>query len=82
MCVCVCLSEGAPFSWWVGGPGAGQVQTYWAGAQPGSRQCACGLQDACLDPHHYCNCDADWDQWYAASCLDSFGPDSATYHGR
>ncbi|CAB1420470.1 unnamed protein product [Pleuronectes platessa] len=29
----------------------------------GSRQCACGLQDACLDSHHYCNCDADYDQW-------------------
>ncbi|XP_062252129.1 contactin-associated protein-like 4 [Platichthys flesus] len=55
--------EGVPFSWWVGGPGAGQIQTYWAGAQPGSRQCACGLQDACLDSHHYCNCDADYDQW-------------------
>ncbi|XP_035503829.2 contactin-associated protein-like 4 isoform X2 [Scophthalmus maximus] len=55
--------EGAPFSWWVGGPGAGQVQTYWAGAEPASRQCACGLQDNCLDPNHYCNCDADYDQW-------------------
>ncbi|XP_028259769.1 contactin-associated protein-like 4 [Parambassis ranga] len=57
--------EGAPFSWWVGGPGPdpGQVQTHWGGALPGSRQCACGLQDSCLDPTHYCNCDADYDQW-------------------
>ncbi|XP_047444283.1 contactin-associated protein-like 4 [Mugil cephalus] len=55
--------EGAPFSWWVGGPGAGQVQTYWGGALPGSRQCACGLKDECLDSSHYCNCDADYDQW-------------------
>ncbi|KAM3619666.1 uncharacterized protein V6R79_011561 [Siganus canaliculatus] len=55
--------EGAPFSWWVGGPAPGQVQMYWAGAQPGSRQCACGLQDECLDPHYYCNCDADSDLW-------------------
>ncbi|XP_029286155.1 contactin-associated protein-like 4 [Cottoperca gobio] len=55
--------EGAPFSWWVGGPGPGQVQTYWGGALPGSRQCACGLQDNCLDSNHYCNCDADYDQW-------------------
>ncbi|XP_023284645.1 contactin-associated protein-like 4 [Seriola lalandi dorsalis] len=55
--------EGAPFSWWVGGPDAGQVQTYWGGAQPNSRQCACGLQDSCLDSNHYCNCDADYDQW-------------------
>uniref|UniRef100_A0A3B5BNK5 Contactin-associated protein-like 4 n=1 Tax=Stegastes partitus TaxID=144197 RepID=A0A3B5BNK5_9TELE len=55
--------EGSPFSWWVGGPGSGQVQMYWGGALPGSRQCACGLQDSCLDPSHYCNCDADYDQW-------------------
>ncbi|XP_040896361.1 contactin-associated protein-like 4 [Toxotes jaculatrix] len=55
--------EGAPFSWWVGGPDPGEVQTYWGGAQPGSRQCACGLQDSCLDSNHYCNCDADYDQW-------------------
>ncbi|XP_029905626.1 contactin-associated protein-like 4 [Myripristis murdjan] len=55
--------EGSPFSWWVGGPGPGQVQTYWGGALPGSHQCACGLQDTCLDPKHYCNCDADHDQW-------------------
>uniref|UniRef100_A0A3Q1GK89 Contactin-associated protein-like 4 n=1 Tax=Acanthochromis polyacanthus TaxID=80966 RepID=A0A3Q1GK89_9TELE len=55
--------EGSPFSWWVGGPGSGQVHTYWGGALPGSRQCACGLEDSCLDPSHYCNCDADYDQW-------------------
>ncbi|KAM7409799.1 hypothetical protein PAMA_001340 [Pampus argenteus] len=55
--------EGAPFSWWVGGPGPGQVQTYWGGALPGSQQCACGLLDSCLDSDHYCNCDADYDQW-------------------
>ncbi|KAM3875665.1 contactin-associated protein-like 4 [Diretmus argenteus] len=55
--------EGSPFSWWVGGPGPGQVQTHWGGGLPGSHQCACGLQDSCLDPKHYCNCDADYDQW-------------------
>ncbi|XP_036971862.1 contactin-associated protein-like 4 [Acanthopagrus latus] len=55
--------EGAPFSWWLGGPAPGQVQAYWGGALPDSRQCACGLQDNCLDSNHYCNCDADYDQW-------------------
>ncbi|XP_069009157.1 contactin-associated protein-like 4 [Embiotoca jacksoni] len=55
--------EGAPFSWWVGGLGPGQVQTYWGGALPGSQQCACGLQDNCVDTSHYCNCDADFDRW-------------------
>ncbi|KAM4628786.1 contactin-associated protein-like 5 [Polymixia lowei] len=55
--------EGSPFSWWVGGPGLGQVQTYWGGALPSSHQCACGLRDSCLNPKHYCNCDADYEQW-------------------
>ncbi|KAM3863187.1 contactin-associated protein-like 4 [Diretmus argenteus] len=57
--------EGSPFSWWVGGqgPGPGQVQTYWGGALPGSQQCACGLQENCVDPKHYCNCDADRNEW-------------------
>uniref|UniRef100_A0A8C3A515 Contactin associated protein like 3 n=1 Tax=Cyclopterus lumpus TaxID=8103 RepID=A0A8C3A515_CYCLU len=53
--------EGSPFSWWLGGPGPGRVQTYWGGAQPGSQQCVCGLQGDCVDPQHYCNCDADRD---------------------
>ncbi|KAM9762601.1 contactin-associated protein-like 4 [Menidia menidia] len=55
--------DGGPFSWWVGGPGPGQVQTYWGGAQPGSQQCACSLQNSCLDSTYHCNCDADYDQW-------------------
>ncbi|XP_027147664.1 contactin-associated protein-like 4 isoform X1 [Larimichthys crocea] len=55
--------EGSPFSWWLGGPGAGRVQTYWGGSQPGSQQCACGLQGDCVDPQHYCNCDADRMEW-------------------
>ncbi|PWA16184.1 hypothetical protein CCH79_00018293 [Gambusia affinis] len=51
--------EGGPLSWWVGGPGAGQRQTYWGGALPGSQQCACSLQENCVDPKRHCNCDAD-----------------------
>uniref|UniRef100_A0A3P8TT37 Contactin associated protein like 3 n=1 Tax=Amphiprion percula TaxID=161767 RepID=A0A3P8TT37_AMPPE len=42
-----------------GGPGSGRIQTYWGGAHPGSQQCSCGLQGDCVDPQHYCNCDAD-----------------------
>lgn len=60
----VCFSEGTPFSWWVGGPAPGEVQDFWGGALLGSRQCACGLHNACLDSHHFCNCDADKEQWY------------------
>ncbi|KAG7219998.1 hypothetical protein INR49_001126, partial [Caranx melampygus] len=61
--------EGSPFSWWLGGPGSGRVQTYWGGAQPGSQQCACGLQGDCVDPQHYCNCDADRLEWAEDSGL-------------
>uniref|UniRef100_A0A3Q2Q7C3 Contactin-associated protein-like 4 n=1 Tax=Fundulus heteroclitus TaxID=8078 RepID=A0A3Q2Q7C3_FUNHE len=55
--------DGAPLSWWVGGPASGHIQNHWGGASPGSRQCACGLQDNCLDSSFSCNCDADYDLW-------------------
>ncbi|KAM4556058.1 contactin-associated protein-like 4 [Fundulus diaphanus] len=61
--------EGSPFSWWLGGPAPGRVQTYWGGAHPGSQQCACGLQGDCVDPQHYCNCDADSLEWTEDSGL-------------
>ncbi|CAG5896362.1 unnamed protein product [Menidia menidia] len=61
--------EGSPFSWWLGGPSPGRVQTYWGGAHPGSRQCACGLRGDCVDPQHYCNCDADRLEWTEDSGL-------------
>ncbi|KAM9350204.1 contactin-associated protein-like 4 [Symphorus nematophorus] len=61
--------EGSPFSWWLGGPGPGKLQTYWGGSQPGSQQCACGLQGDCVDPQHYCNCDADRMEWAEDSGL-------------
>ncbi|XP_072246689.1 contactin-associated protein-like 4 [Leuresthes tenuis] len=56
-------AEGSPLSWWVGGPGAGQVQTQWGGAPPGSRRCACSVQENCVEPKHHCNCDADRTAW-------------------
>ncbi|XP_054456693.1 contactin-associated protein-like 4 [Anoplopoma fimbria] len=55
--------DGPLLSWWVGGPGGGQVQTYWGGAPPGSQQCSCGQMENCVDPRHYCNCDADRTEW-------------------
>ncbi|KAM9789303.1 contactin-associated protein-like 4 [Neosynchiropus ocellatus] len=61
--------EGSPSSWWSGGPGPGRRQSYWGGAQPGSQQCRCGLQGDCVDPHHYCNCDADRSDWNEDSGL-------------
>uniref|UniRef100_A0A3B3UP57 Contactin-associated protein-like 4 n=1 Tax=Poecilia latipinna TaxID=48699 RepID=A0A3B3UP57_9TELE len=61
--------DGTPFSWWVGGPASGQIHNFWGEALPGSRQCACGLQDNCLDSSFYCNCDADYDLWTEDSDL-------------
>nr|XP_046258659.1 contactin-associated protein-like 4 [Scatophagus argus] len=61
--------DGPPLSWWVGGPGGGQEQTYWGGAPPGSQLCACGLQQTCVDPKHHCNCDADRNEWASDSGL-------------
>ncbi|XP_073942606.1 neurexin-4 isoform X2 [Choristoneura fumiferana] len=49
-----------PFAWWVSR--SGQRMDYWAGAQPGSRMCACGVLGACLDPTKWCNCDAEYTQ--------------------
>ncbi|KAM9727982.1 contactin-associated protein-like 4 [Menidia menidia] len=60
---------GSALSWWVGGPGAGQVQTHWGGAPPGSRGCACGVQEGCLDPGRHCNCDAGHAAWAEDSGL-------------
>uniref|UniRef100_A0A3B4B5B2 Uncharacterized protein n=1 Tax=Periophthalmus magnuspinnatus TaxID=409849 RepID=A0A3B4B5B2_9GOBI len=59
--------DGSSHSWWVGGPTGGQVQSYWGGAQPGSQQCACGVQNKCLDSRHQCNCDADHAEWTSDS---------------
>uniref|UniRef100_A0A3P8TIC0 Contactin associated protein like 3 n=1 Tax=Amphiprion percula TaxID=161767 RepID=A0A3P8TIC0_AMPPE len=53
----------------LGGPGSGRIQTYWGGAHPGSQQCSCGLQGDCVDPQHYCNCDADRMEWTEDSGL-------------
>nr|XP_020457518.1 contactin-associated protein-like 4 [Monopterus albus] len=61
--------DGSPVSWWAGGPGVGQVYTHWGGAPPGSQQCACSLQENCVDPKHPCNCDADQTEWAKDSGL-------------
>ncbi|XP_065120265.1 contactin-associated protein-like 5 isoform X2 [Paramisgurnus dabryanus] len=53
--------DGSPFTWWIGR--SGEAHMYWGGAVPGSQQCACGLQDNCVYPEHFCNCDADSKDW-------------------
>uniref|UniRef100_A0A8C4XEQ1 Contactin associated protein-like 5a n=1 Tax=Erpetoichthys calabaricus TaxID=27687 RepID=A0A8C4XEQ1_ERPCA len=47
--------DGTPFSWWIGR--TGERQTYWSGSLPGVLQCACGLDENCIDMNYFCNCD-------------------------
>ncbi|XP_075037222.1 contactin-associated protein-like 5 [Mixophyes fleayi] len=51
--------NGVPYTWWIGR--SSQRHTYWGGSLPG--QCACGLEESCVDMRHYCNCDADKFEW-------------------
>ncbi|XP_037066950.1 contactin-associated protein like 5-1-like isoform X2 [Peromyscus leucopus] len=53
--------DGAPFTWWIGR--ANERHPYWGGSVPGIQQCGCGLEESCLDIRHFCNCDADTDDW-------------------
>ncbi|XP_061680126.1 contactin-associated protein-like 4 isoform X2 [Syngnathoides biaculeatus] len=56
-------ADSTSLSWWFGGRAPGQIQTHWGGALPGSQQCACGLQNNCLNSSVQCNCDADSELW-------------------
>nr|XP_048299699.1 contactin-associated protein-like 5 [Myodes glareolus] len=53
--------DGAPFTWWIGR--SNERHPYWGGSVPGVQQCGCGLEESCLDIQHFCNCDADTDEW-------------------
>ncbi|XP_036277629.1 contactin-associated protein-like 5 [Pipistrellus kuhlii] len=53
--------DGVPFTWWTGR--SKERHPYWGGAPPGVQQCDCGLDEICLDIRHFCNCDADKDEW-------------------
>ncbi|XP_062861472.1 contactin-associated protein-like 5 [Trichomycterus rosablanca] len=53
--------DGAPLSWWL--ERGGERRTYWGGFLPGVQQCACSLEENCIDMNYFCNCDADRDSW-------------------
>ncbi|XP_070097867.1 contactin-associated protein-like 5 isoform X2 [Equus caballus] len=53
--------DGTPFTWWIGR--SNERHPYWGGVPPGVQQCDCGLDESCLDIQHFCNCDADKDEW-------------------
>ncbi|XP_063035865.1 contactin-associated protein-like 4 isoform X3 [Melospiza melodia melodia] len=56
-----CHYHGMPLSWWIGR--TNETHTYWGGSLPAVQKCACGLEGSCIDSQHYCNCDADRDEW-------------------
>nr|XP_033803133.1 contactin-associated protein-like 5 isoform X2 [Geotrypetes seraphini] len=62
--------NGAPFTWWVGR--ANEKHVYWGGSIPEVQQCSCGLEESCLDMRHFCNCDADRNEWTNDTGLLSF----------
>ncbi|KAM9305901.1 contactin-associated protein-like 5 [Gastrophryne carolinensis] len=51
--------SGSPYTWWIGR--GEERHAYWGGSLPG--QCACALEESCIDIRHYCNCDADRHDW-------------------
>ncbi|XP_020818787.1 contactin-associated protein-like 5 isoform X1 [Phascolarctos cinereus] len=62
--------NGMPFTWWIGR--ANERHPYWGGSLPGVQQCACGLEESCVDMRHFCNCDADKEEWTNDTGLLSF----------
>ncbi|XP_048870641.1 contactin-associated protein 1-like isoform X1 [Brienomyrus brachyistius] len=54
---------GQPFSYWIGRNNESHV--YWGGSFLDSHKCGCSINQTCADPRFYCNCDADYRQWYS-----------------
>jgi len=61
------LFRNDPHGWWVS-RGSSQM-LYWGGASPGSRKCACGMNNSCADPSQACNCDKNDGVWREDSGL-------------
>ena len=51
----------SPRGWWVSRQG--YKMYYWGGATPGSKKCACGMTNSCLNAAKPCNCQSVQDQW-------------------
>ena len=56
-----------PTGWWMSRDSASM--TYWGGASPGSRKCACGMTNSCADSRYSCNCDKNDPVWREDSGL-------------
>ncbi|XP_051792340.1 contactin-associated protein 1 isoform X1 [Erpetoichthys calabaricus] len=55
--------SGSPYAFWIGRND--QRHFYWGGSYPGIRKCDCGIRKDCTDNRFFCNCDADYRQWYS-----------------
>ena len=53
----------------------GVKMEYWGGASPGSRKCACGVNNACADSRFTCNCDKNDEVWREDSGLLTYKDD-------
>ena len=51
----------SPFGWWVSRNST--QMTYWGGAEPGSNNCACGMNNTCKKKNARCNCDQNNAMW-------------------
>ena len=56
-----------PVGWWVSRDSS--KMSYWGGASPGSKNCACGMTNSCADPRKACNCDQNDAVWREDSGL-------------
>ena len=56
-----------PVGWWVSRDSS--KMSYWGGASPGSKKCACGMTNSCADPRRACNCDQNDNVWREDSGL-------------
>uniref|UniRef100_A0AAR2LJ36 Contactin associated protein 1 n=1 Tax=Pygocentrus nattereri TaxID=42514 RepID=A0AAR2LJ36_PYGNA len=55
--------HGRPYTYWIGRHN--ESHDYWGGSFPESGKCGCAINQTCTDSKFWCNCDADYRQWYA-----------------
>ena len=53
----------------------GRAMWYWGGAPPGSKKCACGVNNTCAKPGLGCNCDMNDKVWREDSGLLTYKDD-------
>ena len=46
----------SPYAFWTSRDG--EIMNFWAGSEPGSYKCKCGLTNSCFEKEKGCNCDS------------------------